>query len=275
MTGQTSAIETARKDGLEVTFGVLASTKIYKGTLVYARGGYVFSADGVTNTLQAGDIFVGVAKESVDNSSGASAALSIEIITGGTFLLKFSDTMAATDNGAPVYQDNTTTDTQVTKTANSAAVQSSVGLITQFVDTSHCYVRINTSIGSTAAAGVSTNKNYKVSYNFTVQGGAIATIALPVSVPTGVIIFDGVLDVLTALAGASGATAALQVEGANDVISASTVTTAPWSSTGQKNILPLGSSANSIKTTATRTVSLVVGTATVSAGKFDLYLRAL
>ena len=282
MTPLSAPLETARKDGIQGHLGVLAATKIYKGSAVYSRQsgvgqGFAFTIDG-TNTLLAGDRFEGIAHETVDNSAGSNGTLSVHIDKAGSFLLPFSDTFTGIETGAQVYQDNTSSNADVTITANAAAVQAVLGEVAEIVTTgagtSTAYVRVKDSSGvSVAAAGVATNKNYKVSYDFSVQGGAIGSISLPVSIPSGVVILDGLLNVITPLTG-SGATAAIQIEGANDVISAAAISGAPWSSSGLKDVVPAGTAATAIKTTTTRVVTLVVGTHALTAGKFDLYLRA-
>lgn len=109
-------------------------------------------------------------------------------------------------------------------------------------------------------------------YDFAIDGGAVSTIALrSISggpIPLGAVILDAVIDVITAIVGA-GATAALQTEAANDVVSAAVVSGAPWSTTGRKAGIPL-SAATSLKTTAARTPALVVTAAVLTAGKFRL-----
>jgi hypothetical protein len=111
----------------------------------------------------------------------------------------------------------------------------------------------------------------KAVYDFAVDGGAVSSIALRGGVvPQGATVLDSWLSIITPLASAT-ATAALQVESAADVQAAVAVTGAPWSTAGSKRgsasagqVLPLAS--------VDRAPTLVVGTAVLTAGKFELYL---
>jgi NAD(P)H-hydrate repair Nnr-like enzyme with NAD(P)H-hydrate dehydratase domain len=112
-------------------------------------------------------------------------------------------------------------------------------------------------------------------YDFAVDGGAISTIAITsgLPIPSGSVIVGGHIDVLTALVGAT-ATIACQVEAANDILTA--VAVASWT-TGLKNILPAVTSgaltaSTAVKTTADRNISIVIATAALTAGKFEVVL---
>jgi hypothetical protein len=118
-------------------------------------------------------------------------------------------------------------------------------------------------------------KLWKGSYDFAVDGGLVSTIALRSDdgdLPTNAVVMGGYLDVTTGVTGGASATGALQVEAANDTVNAAAVTGAPWSTTGRKSIIPAFTGAASLKTTAVRQPSVVIGTAALTAGKFDLYL---
>jgi hypothetical protein len=112
-------------------------------------------------------------------------------------------------------------------------------------------------------------------YDFAVDGGAISTIAITsgTPIPSGAVIVGGYVDVGTALVGAT-ATIACQVEAANDILTA--VAVASWT-TGRKNILPAPTSgaltaSTAVKTTAARDISIVIATAALTAGVFDVVL---
>lgn len=124
-------------------------------------------------------------------------------------------------------------------------------------------------------SGTSAPKTWVGEYDFALDGGAISTIALRSSdgpIPTDSYITHGVLDVLTAFTTGSAATAALTVNAANDVVSATVVSGAPYSSTGLKSIVPVATGATAIKTTAQRAPSIVIATGTITAGKCRLVL---
>jgi hypothetical protein len=118
-------------------------------------------------------------------------------------------------------------------------------------------------------------KVWKGSYDFAVDGGAVSTINLRSSdgdLPKGAVVMGGYLDVLTILASGGAPTAALQAEAANDVVNAAAFNGAPWSTTGRKSIIPAMTGATSLKASVARKPALVIAAATLTGGKFDLYL---
>lgn len=121
-------------------------------------------------------------------------------------------------------------------------------------------------------------KVYIGEYDFAVDGGAISTIALRAGagsqgpIPANAIVMGGYLEVLTPFTTGSAATAALTVEGANDIQTATVVSGAPYSTAGVKSIVPAFTGATAIKTTAVRSPSIVIATGTVTAGKARLVL---
>lgn len=115
----------------------------------------------------------------------------------------------------------------------------------------------------------------KFSYDFAQRGGAVGDIVLAGEpLPNKAIVWDGVVDVITPLTGGASATAAVSTaQSANDLITAADVTGAPWSTAGSKAIVPVGDAAHSIKMTANRAPKLVIGTAALTAGKFNLFIE--
>lgn len=112
-------------------------------------------------------------------------------------------------------------------------------------------------------------------YDFAVDGGAQSTIAITsgTPIPSGSVVIGGYVDVITQLTGAT-ATIACQVEAANDILTA--VAVASWT-TGRKNILPAPTSgaltaSTAVKTTADRNISIVIATANLTAGVFNVIL---
>jgi hypothetical protein len=92
-------------------------------------------------------------------------------------------------------------------------------------------------------------------------------------IPSGSYIMQAVLDVLTLFTTGAGATAALTVEAANDIVAATIVSGAPYSTTGLKTTVQLGTGATMIKTSASRSPSIVIATGAVTAGKCRLVLE--
>jgi len=115
-------------------------------------------------------------------------------------------------------------------------------------------------------------------YDFAVDGGAVSTIAITsgTPIPSGAVIIGGYVDVSTALVGAT-ATIAMQIEAANDILTA--VAVASWT-TGRKNVLPAPTTgaltaSTAVKTTAARNISIVIATAALTAGVFDVVLYVI
>jgi hypothetical protein len=112
----------------------------------------------------------------------------------------------------------------------------------------------------------------KASYSFAANGGAVGTLSLSESVPQGAVILGGWVDVTTAVTSGGAATVAVTVESAGDIVAAAAVSGAPWSTTGRKSVIPVFTGATTVKTTAARTISVVIATAALTAGVFDVYL---
>lgn len=118
-------------------------------------------------------------------------------------------------------------------------------------------------------------KTWKGSYSFAVDGGATGTITLRSNdgpLPVGSIVLGGVLAVGTALDSLGAATGALQVQSANDTINAAAYNGAPWSTTGNKDVIEDATGSTAITLTASRQPAFVIGGADLTAGVFDLYL---
>jgi hypothetical protein len=112
----------------------------------------------------------------------------------------------------------------------------------------------------------------RASYDFAVDGGAVGTITLRgQGVPAGATVLGGYIEVFTPLTSGGAATAAAQVEGAGDLLAASVITGAPWSTAGRKSLAPAFGSAL-VRATTARAVQLVVAVAALTAGKFDVML---
>lgn len=119
-------------------------------------------------------------------------------------------------------------------------------------------------------------------YDFAVDGGAIGTITLRSTsgynvaneVNNNSVIVGGYVEVLTAFTTGTAATMALQIEGAGDLIAATVVSGAPYSTTGKKTLAaPTNfAGASSITTTAVRNIKAVIATGTVTAGKLRVVL---
>lgn len=124
--------------------------------------------------------------------------------------------------------------------------------------------------------GTSTTKWAIAEYDFAIDGGATSSITLrgvgPIgaTIPSGSIIIGGHLEVLTLLTTGTAAQMALNSEGAGDLVAATVVSGAPYSTTGFKVIVPTFAATTAIKTTAARSLVATITVGTVTAGKFRL-----
>jgi hypothetical protein len=110
-------------------------------------------------------------------------------------------------------------------------------------------------------------------YDFTVDAGAQGTIVIGAEkIPALAVILGGLVEVDTAVTSGGSATVAVQVEAANDIVNAAAISGAPWSTTGRKSVIPAFTGATSVKTTVARDIKIVIATADLTAGVFDVLL---
>lgn len=124
----------------------------------------------------------------------------------------------------------------------------------------------------------SAKQTFMFSYDFATLGGGTGTIDLTAHdgpLPDDFIIQNAFIDVITPLTSGGAATGALTTgQGAGDLVAATAVAGAPWSSTGQKVTIPLlGTIGTWIKTTDERDPALVIATADLTAGAFNLLIE--
>ena len=112
-------------------------------------------------------------------------------------------------------------------------------------------------------------------YDFAVQGGAVGNIGLGLNLATGETIVRSFAEVLTSPASAGAATLGVQANATDDIVAATVVSGAPWSTTGYKAGVSDGLVANFKKCTAAREVVMVVGVAALTAGKVNIYLEII
>jgi hypothetical protein len=116
-------------------------------------------------------------------------------------------------------------------------------------------------------------KTVEVVYDFAVDAGAVGQITLRGApgdsmgntVPVGAVVTGGFIDVTVAPAGTG--TVALDLEGAGDIRAAATI-----ASTGRISIVPAGTGATAVKTTAVRSLKMTIGTAVLTTGTFRVVL---
>ncbi len=120
MSALTADRNTPRRDGLELSLGVAATTKIYGGSIV-CRNASGYAVPGSTaTTLKA----LGIAQELVDNSAGAAGDKSIRVRKGTYRFGNSASTDAITDadigNDCYIVDDQTVAKTDGTSTRSVA-----------------------------------------------------------------------------------------------------------------------------------------------------------
>lgn len=121
--------------------------------------------------------------------------------------------------------------------------------------------------------GLGILKTAKFTYDFTVDGGAVATIT-PTNSPTlpaGAIILGGVIDIITTLTSGGAATIALGTS-AGSAVNSLKVTTAvaTWAAGVTVPLTPVFTAATYVKLTAAGRLTLTVTAFALTAGKFDV-----
>jgi len=111
-------------------------------------------------------------------------------------------------------------------------------------------------------------------YDFAVHGGAIGAIPLRVALPTGAIVIHAIIRVRTVPTSGGSATIALGIEGAADLVAATAIGSAPWSTTGVKLGIPDFATVGDqfIVTTNAKELTATVATAALTAGVFDVFV---
>lgn len=142
-----------------------------------------------------------------------------------------------------------------------------------------------TSVNTTAAVyvantGLGLKSIYKFIYDFSVLGGATGSIPLTQTdgpLPASFVVQNVFIDVLSGLTGGVGATGAITTgQAAGDLVIATIVAGAPFSTTGLKvTVSLLGTIATWVKTTAERSPALVIAVNAVTAGKFNLMVEGV
>lgn len=151
MTARSESTETQRKDGKMLAFPVAASEKIYKGSTVLLASGYAQTNDGTDNTLSVGDQFAGICVETIDNT-GSAGDEDVRVERDGVHTLPFSDTLAQSDVGSPVYINNDTDDSVVSITSDTSGnPQVQIGVLVEKTGTNEGRVDITGFVNSLAA----------------------------------------------------------------------------------------------------------------------------
>lgn len=122
--------------------------------------------------------------------------------------------------------------------------------------------------------GLGTTGNAKMTYDFTVDAGAISTItpANSPSIPINAIILGGVIDVTVPLTSGGAATVALGFGSGAQAAALKAATGFASFTTTTLPLIELFTAATYFKLTATARMTLTIAAATLTAGRFDVNL---
>jgi hypothetical protein len=109
-------------------------------------------------------------------------------------------------------------------------------------------------------------------YDFAKHGGVAGDITVgPKLLPTGAIILDGLIHVVTAFTSDGSATVAIKAVGTDDIMEATAI--ASLSLNAMLDIVPVGTAATVIRCTAATQLTFTIATADLTAGKMAVGLR--
>lgn len=109
-------------------FRVVEADIIYEGSLLGLSSGYV-------RPLEAGDTFVGIASETVDNSAGAAGAKRVRASTTLPFVMDVAGVSDVTAIGQTVYASD---DDTLTLTEGSNSL---VGIVSNWISGASCVIK--------------------------------------------------------------------------------------------------------------------------------------
>jgi hypothetical protein len=102
-----ASIETNMREGVINTFLVGAAKLIEKGNPVYTKTatGLAFQPSS-TDNVAAGDLFVGIAVETIDNTTGAAGAVSVRVYGAGVHQVPNTGSITQTSVGKAIKITN-------------------------------------------------------------------------------------------------------------------------------------------------------------------------
>ena len=196
----------------------------------------------------------------------------IKNITAVMTQMARSNVWSVSDSGAPV---NGTSGTGVGMLGpGSTYTDLSTGFSYVNVGTISSPIWVMTDGPVQSNGGLGVIGNAKMTYDFAVDGGAIATItpANSPTLPINAIVLGGTIDITTTLTSGGSATIALGLgAGAQAAALKAALAVASWTA-GQLALIPVFTAATYVKAAAATALTLTIATATLTAGKFDVNL---
>lgn len=153
MTALSSAQEYEHKQTDIVAYPVLAWQKIYKGApvVLHRTSKLAMTNDWTTVSLTNTDLFVWIAKETVDNTDWANWDVVIRVVREWMVLLPISNTVTQASVWLPVFVNNVTDNSVFTVTSDSTQPQATVWVLHQRVWANSAYVILGTTPFAVAA----------------------------------------------------------------------------------------------------------------------------
>lgn len=130
-------------------------------------------------------------------------------------------------------------------------------------------------INAGAQKGAGALQEIKVTYDFAVDGGAVATITprSSIQVPAGAVIFGGFIQGITLPVSGGGATIAIGLGSGAQVAALKAATAiATYAAGATVALIPVFTAASVVKAAADTFVTFTIGTATLTAGKVQVTL---
>lgn len=128
------------------------------------------------------------------------------------------------------------------------------------------------SLSDPCGAKEATVRALRAEYDFAELGGAVGTIYLGKTLPPGAMVIAGNSYVITALTSDGAAEVGVDLEASDDIVANAAVSGAPWSTTGEKDVVPDGTGTAVVRTTDYRQLAIVITVAALTAGKFVVTL---
>jgi len=168
---------------------------------------------------------------------------------------------------------------RITSDANACGItatlgQSVIGIITKSGvsgDIKPCLILPQVYAPNQGVDGLNLLGTARATYDFDVDGGAVSSIGLGVTIPANSVITKAWFDIITVFTSTGdNGTIALNAEGAGDLLAAVDADTL---SAGPNAGIPVGTAATMVKTTIARELTITIATNAILSGKLILFVE--
>jgi len=144
MTALSADKKTEYREGVDISIPVDDGDKIYAGAMVSVNAdGYAVAAGDTASTL-----FVGIAREQADNSSGQDGDINVTVRRRGLFKMSFATPITIANVGDSVY----IADDQNVDLVGNVTNKIFAGIIAEYIDTTHAWIDIEPAVRQSDAA---------------------------------------------------------------------------------------------------------------------------